>query len=86
MSTFNKYEQFPPGLQLFTMSEVAIILGVSNRLVNQWITDGNLPVFRLGSDSRIIRIRRVDLDEFIETHIRKQNGEVSKSIREEHNT
>ena len=31
----------PPALQLFTITETAIILGVSRRLVSNWIQEGD---------------------------------------------
>ena len=32
----------PPSLQLFTITETAVILGVSRRLVSNWIQEGAL--------------------------------------------
>lgn len=64
----------PPSLQFYSIAEVAIILGSSPRLVYDWINEGLLPSFRLGPKNRLIRIRQVDLERFIDTHIR--NGSV----------
>jgi excisionase family DNA binding protein len=61
--------ELPPSLQLYSITEVATILGTSRKLVNSWVIQGELPAFRLGADTRVIRIRRQDLEAFIEKHI-----------------
>ena len=53
-------------LDLYTVAETAIILGVNQKLVFTWIRDGALPAIRLGTNQRLVRIRRVDLEEFVE--------------------
>lgn len=53
-------------LNLYTVAETAVILGVSRKLVFTWVKDGVLPATRLGPGQRLIRIRRVDLEQFIE--------------------
>jgi excisionase family DNA binding protein len=60
--------QMLTNLQFFSIAEVAAILGVSRKLVRQWIYTGRLPVFRLGPQQRLIRIRKADLEQFIEAH------------------
>ncbi len=55
----------PASLELFTVAETAAILGVSRRLVTNWIHDGALPVIRLGPGQRLLRIKRADLELFI---------------------
>ena len=55
----------PTTLELFTVAETAAILGVSRKLVSQWIRQGALPAIRLGPGQRLLRIRRVDLEAFI---------------------
>ncbi|RLC95033.1 MAG: hypothetical protein DRI77_10405 [Chloroflexi bacterium] len=59
----------PPRLDIldfYTVAETAIILGVNQKLVFTWIRDGALPMIRLGAGQQFIRIRRVDLEEFVE--------------------
>lgn len=59
-------------MQFFSTAEVALILGVSRKVVLDWIRDGHLPAFRLGPTHRVIRIRKEDLDSFIAGHIQNQ--------------
>lgn len=68
----NSDQQVLAHLQFFSIAEVAAILGVSRRLVSTWISEGRLPVFRVGRRCRLIRIRKIDLEHFIETNIRSQ--------------
>ena len=56
----------PDTLDFYTVTETAAILGVSEKLVFSWIKDDVLPVIRLGPGRRLIRIRRVDLEAFVE--------------------
>ena len=55
----------PDTLDFYTVAETAAILGVSQKLVFTWIKDNVLPAVRLGPGQRLIRIRRVDLEQFI---------------------
>jgi len=55
----------PTTLDLFTVAETASILDVSRRLVSNWIHQGALPAIRLGPGRRLLRIRRVDLENFV---------------------
>jgi excisionase family DNA binding protein len=57
----------PDALDFYTVAETALILGVSQKLVFTWIKDGVLPAIRLGPGQRLIRVRRVDLETFVET-------------------
>jgi excisionase family DNA binding protein len=50
---------------LFTITETAIILGVSRRLVSYWIQEGALPAIRLGPGQRLVRVRVADLEAFL---------------------
>jgi excisionase family DNA binding protein len=52
-------------LQLFTITETAVILGVSRRLVSNWIQEGALPAIRLGPGQRLVRVNVGDLEAFI---------------------
>jgi excisionase family DNA binding protein len=56
----------PPALQMFTIAETAVILGVSRRLVSNWIQEGALPAIRLGPGQRLVRINIGDLEAFID--------------------
>lgn len=59
---------FPPNLQFFSTMEVAIIMGASRKTVISWINEGRLPAFRMGPNNRLIRVRRQDLEAFIEKY------------------
>jgi excisionase family DNA binding protein len=61
-----KLKTLPTSLALFTVAEAAVILGVSRKLISQWIRDGALPAIRLGPGQRLLRIRQSDLEEFID--------------------
>ena len=56
----------PDTLDFYTVAETAAILGVSEKLVFSWIKDEVLVAIRLGPGRRLIRIRRVDLEAFVE--------------------
>lgn len=56
----------PDTLDFYTVTETAAILGVSAKLIFSWIKDEVLPAVRLGPGQRLIRIRRVDLEAFVE--------------------
>jgi len=56
----------PPALDLYTIGETAAILGVSRRSVTNWIRDNSLPAIRLGPGMRLLRIRRIALEAFID--------------------
>ena len=56
--------------QFFSVKEVAIILETSAKTIHEWIKDGKLPAFKVGHPTRLTRIRRQDLEVFIEQHIK----------------
>jgi excisionase family DNA binding protein len=56
----------PDTLDLYTVTETAATLGVSEKLVFSWVKDEILPAIRLGPRRRLIRIRRIDLEAFVE--------------------
>ncbi len=60
----------PTSLQLFTIAEVAIILGTNTKTVHQWIDDGLLTTVQLGNEKHFLRVRAQDLEAFIDAHIR----------------
>lgn len=64
----------PANLQFFSPAEIAIILGVSRKVVAQWIKEGLLPIFRPGAENSITRIRRQDFEHFIEQHMRGRDS------------
>jgi len=37
-------------------------------MVQQWIKEGHLPAFRVGSQSRLLRIRYQDLEDFVDQY------------------
>ncbi len=53
-------------LELFTIAECAAILNVSRKLISNWIRTGALPAIRLGPGQRLLRVRKQDLEAFIE--------------------
>lgn len=55
---------------VLTVREVSEILKVSDQTVYEWTWAGVLPVIRLASAKRAVRIRRDDLEEFIGGRIR----------------
>jgi len=65
-------EDLPEAWQFFSIAEVAYILGVSRRLVSQWISDGVLPAVRLGPGQRLVRVRAEDLNAFLEKYRTKE--------------
>ena len=65
-------------LQFFSVAEVALIMGVSNKVIHQWIQNGHLPAFRVGSHSRVMRIRRQDLENFIDANTRPRPSAISE--------
>jgi len=68
-------QDVPANLQFFSIAEVALIMDVSVRLVRQWVEAGLLPVFHIGPGNRLMRVRRQDLEQFIETHVRTRQVE-----------
>ena len=56
----------PDSLDSYTVTETAAILGVSEKLVFSWVKDEIPPAIRLGPGRRLIRIRRIDLEAFVE--------------------
>ena len=64
-------ELAPSGFErLLTAAEAAAILSVSLRQVRRWITEGRLPVMRVG---RAVRIRPEDLRTFIDQCLQGPN-------------
>jgi excisionase family DNA binding protein len=49
---------------LIDISATATWAGVTTRTVRQWIADGKLPAYRIGS--RTIRIRQSDLEDLLQ--------------------
>ncbi len=50
--------------QLYTVGDIAELLGVTKYTVSKWLREGNLGGVKVG---RLWRIRESDLDEFIGT-------------------
>jgi excisionase family DNA binding protein len=51
-----------------TVPEAAWMCGISARTINRYITTRELPAVKLGHS---VRIRRVDLDQFLEENLKK---------------
>ena len=75
-----KKEHLPDTWRFFSIAEVAYILGVSRRLVSQWISDGVLPAVRLGPGQRLVRVRAEDLNAFLEKY---RTGKIEQRQEEE---
>ena len=56
-----------PTARLLTIADVATELGLSTTTIKRRIARGDLPAFRDGT--RIVRIRRTDLDGYIANHV-----------------
>ncbi len=50
--------------EFLTVREVASFLHVAQKSIYKWISEQRLPAYRFG---RAVRVRRDDLDHFIET-------------------
>lgn len=77
----NRASVSPPHLssaRLLSVAEVAQILSVSRKLIQSWIDAGLLPAFRVGPQTRVIRIREGDLEAFIQRHIRTTSEAATK--------
>ena len=53
--------------EILKVPAVAAYAGVHENTVWSWIKTGKIPAVRLGA--RIVRIRKLDLDAFIESHL-----------------
>jgi excisionase family DNA binding protein len=59
-------------LQFYSIAEVALIIDVSKKMVQKWVQEGHLPAFRVSPQFRLMRIRRQDLEDFIDKHTQTQ--------------
>jgi excisionase family DNA binding protein len=66
-----------PGDELLTVEEVTRILKVHEETVRRWIRNGELPARLLGSARGGYRIRRSDLDRFID-----EKAEMGNAVRQ----
>jgi excisionase family DNA binding protein len=64
--------------RLWTVNEVADYFKVSNRTVYRWISEGLLPVIRIGGHTT--RIRQEDLETFINAN-RTEPGDTDDAER-----
>ena len=64
----------PDTLDLYTVAETAAILNVSQKTVSGWIREETLPAIRLGPGQRLIRVRRTDLEAFVQTDFGSNGG------------
>ena len=65
----------PTTSQLYTVAETAFILGANTQLVHEWIDGGLLQALELGNGKLFIRVRGLDLENFIDEYIR--TGKIS---------
>jgi len=59
-------------VQFYSVEEVAEMLGVSKRLIYEWVNNDILPSKRLGPSGRLIRIRHQDLMQFVDTDFQRE--------------
>jgi excisionase family DNA binding protein len=64
------FPDLPTKFHFFTVTEVAIILGTTNKKVHEWIEQGLLRSFRMGPNSKLTRVSYQDLENFIDAHVR----------------
>ena len=64
-----KPPQIDTNQHLLKVKDVAYRLNISKSLTYRLIQSGHLPAVRI---SKAVRIRQVDLDHFIETHVSNQ--------------
>ena len=79
-SRANHDQQPPTPTRMLSVAEVSEIISVSPKLVRDWISAGLLPAFRLGPNTRLMRVRSQDLEAFIEQHIRKDDVRKPNSL------
>jgi len=68
------------GFELLTVLEIARALRVNPQTVRNWIRDGALPAVKLG---RCVRIRRGDLETYLEASRVKARGAPRRSARQD---
>jgi len=61
-SSLKSPEQHP--VRLLTLVEVARLLGVSRRTLNEWIAEGRMPIVQIGP--RTPRVLASDIEKFIQ--------------------
>jgi excisionase family DNA binding protein len=57
-----------PQVQFFSVNEASLVLGVVVEQIYYWIHNDLLKAFQLGSQGELFRIRRIDLEAFIQQH------------------
>ena len=62
--------------KIMITKDVAETLKVSETTIIRWIKGGKLPAFRIGKDWRI---RKDDLDRFLDEQVNKQKNTVEKN-------
>ena len=65
MTNDTQQPDLPESLKLYTVAETAAILSVSKKSIYNWIKQEALPALRLGPGQRYLRIRKIDLEAFI---------------------
>jgi excisionase family DNA binding protein len=64
------FPDLPTKFHFFTVTEVAVILGTTNKKVREWIDQGLLRSFRMGPGSKLTRVSYMELEKFIDAHVR----------------
>jgi len=75
------FPDLPTKFHFFTVTEVSIILGTTNKKVYEWIEQGLLRSFHMGPKSKLTRVSYQDLENFIDAHVR--TGEFKLPDRKE---
>ena len=66
MSQSKPIQKQPLTPQYLSVTEAAIILNVSKKKIYEWIREGRLAAFRIGTQTRTTRISKQALETFIQ--------------------
>ena len=57
--------------EYLTLQEAGDVLHVSKQTIRRWVDEGEIPAFKLGiAKSSPVRLRRSDIDAFVDRHRR----------------
>lgn len=60
--------------EILTVAQTAQYLQVCEKTVRRLISSNILIAFRVGTGNRCIRIKRSDIDDYLEEHVNKMKG------------
>ena len=73
LERYNEQQEATMAQELMTVEEVAALLRLDPQTVRKWLREGKLPGFRLGSKQAGWRVRRSEVEQYLEA----QRGEVA---------